>query len=261
MRIAQVALTSLFFSVFYVSGIAFAEVHAQANGSASQKDSSLKIIQVKKHREHSERSEHSGRRGKRGHHGKIGEHGVQGPPGTEGPEGFRGRHGVPGIQGGPGVPGVPGTPGSTAITTFITDVATTTEASQTVPPGDPIIFNSIVSQGGNVSRTAPGVYTVLNPGVYEVTFGASWATPSTASPSGNGEIALAVNSAVVRQATLTTLNTSPIFDFATVTFFVEAGLPNTTFSVVNASTTNIQLVDLTGTGLVSTAFITIKQIN
>jgi hypothetical protein len=245
MEFNRTAITSLCFFVLCMSG---------SSASYAEKQAVLK-----RHREHSHSRSDSHK--KRGHRGPMGEHGLQGPPGPQGFEGFRGPQGVPGIQGGPGVPGSPGGPGSTAITAFISDVAITTEASQIVPPGDPIIFNDIVSQGGAVSRTAPGVYTVANPGVYEVTFGANWATPSVASPSGNGEIALSVNGVVVSDTRVTTQNIAPGFDWVTLQFFINVGLPNTTFSVVNDSTTNIQLFDATGTGLVTTAFITIKQID
>jgi len=267
MRQCLIAIPSLLFSLLFISNGAVAQKQVLPEQLTSKQltakqVSAKKIASFKKEQSsHKHEHSHSEKRGKRGHTGKIGEHGQQGRQGPQGEEGLHGVMGVVGIQGLPGVPGAPGVTGTVGISTYITDTATGSEDQQNVAPLQPIIFNSILAQGGPISRTAPGVYTVANPGVYEVTFAAYYLpNPTTAF----APIALAVNGVVVSQTQISANTPAQAnnLDYLTMSAIIEAGLPNTTFSIVNASpTVTITIIDKGGTHLGSNAFITIQQID
>jgi hypothetical protein len=144
MKSFRIAMASSFFALFCMSNTSF----------ASEQSRALKQFQKQQNKILFSKGKDKDHRKKRG---------------RLGPQGY------PGSTGGPGTPGTPGTPGAAGLTSFISSVVNVDSSNgngQTVAPQAPIIFNTDITTGFNITNNMAGTFTVTNAGVYEIIYGA-----------------------------------------------------------------------------------------
>ncbi|MBA2368175.1 MAG: collagen-like protein [Candidatus Protochlamydia sp.] len=184
---------------------------------------------------------------------KDGLRGKRGPPGRDGIT-VVGPAGAPGPQGPQGVQGPTGVNGS-LITTYISAAWVLPEEGTTpqINQGEPIPFNTLISQGGAVTPyvNGSGIFQVNETGHYEITYSAKWTTSTP--------IALEVFDGVT-----TTILTASILlvtdDYATMSLIIPVTVPGTTFRIIPNPPSGFLTFPLAGTEPSTHATILIKKI-
>ncbi|KMQ34539.1 hypothetical protein TU53_10090, partial [Bacillus cereus] len=122
--------------------------------------------------------------GPQGIQGPAGATGAQGPQGIQGPAGATGATGPQGPQGIQGPAGATGATGPAGTPIPVTTAVLGNTNAQTVSPGSNIQFNETFELS-NISFNGSDTLTVLETGVYDISFSASTTFPGS-SPFGFG---------------------------------------------------------------------------